>query len=115
MFNIPLSKLYTNSIMSSFNARAGWKYGSAADKALSGQSLSYHGQIDTVANNNQVAVLGNSPTVISGHMKVGSRIAIGCEILRSYVQPVQHTQVFIDVESHEMQDFDQKAGHHMAV
>lgn len=27
-FNLPLSKLYTNSLMSSLNSRSGWKYGS---------------------------------------------------------------------------------------
>lgn len=27
IFNIPLSKLYTNSLMSSLNARGGWKFG----------------------------------------------------------------------------------------
>ncbi|KAF8170073.1 hypothetical protein BJ912DRAFT_1085361 [Pholiota molesta] len=29
IFNFPLCKLYTNSLMSSLNARAGWRYGSA--------------------------------------------------------------------------------------
>ncbi|KAF8177996.1 hypothetical protein BJ912DRAFT_1130885 [Pholiota molesta] len=29
VFNFPLCKLYTNSLMSSLNARAGWRYGSA--------------------------------------------------------------------------------------
>ncbi|KAJ3489211.1 hypothetical protein NLI96_g2272 [Meripilus lineatus] len=33
IFNLPLSKLYTNSLMSSLNSRAGWKYGTSAAKS----------------------------------------------------------------------------------
>ena len=36
MFNLPLSKLYTNSLMSSLNSRAGWKYGTGIGRALNG-------------------------------------------------------------------------------
>ncbi|THG96858.1 hypothetical protein EW026_g5048 [Hermanssonia centrifuga] len=32
IFNLPLSKLYTNSLMSSLNTRAGWRYGSGIGK-----------------------------------------------------------------------------------
>ncbi|EMD40087.1 hypothetical protein CERSUDRAFT_45721 [Gelatoporia subvermispora B] len=34
VFNIPLAKLYTNSLMSSLNSRAGWRYGSSQSAAL---------------------------------------------------------------------------------
>ena len=34
IFNLPLSKLYTNSLMSSLNSRAGWKYGTGIGKGL---------------------------------------------------------------------------------
>ncbi|KZP05229.1 hypothetical protein FIBSPDRAFT_805963 [Athelia psychrophila] len=36
MFNIPLSKLYTNSLMSSLNARGGWKFGGPGMDVTSG-------------------------------------------------------------------------------
>jgi len=36
VFNLPLSKLYTNSLMSSLNSRAGWKYGTPVGRGLSG-------------------------------------------------------------------------------
>ncbi|KAJ3559461.1 hypothetical protein NM688_g334 [Phlebia brevispora] len=38
IFNLPLSKLYTNSLMSSLNSRAGWKYGSGIGRGLNGES-----------------------------------------------------------------------------
>lgn len=31
IFNFPLSKLYSNSLLSSLNSRAGWKYGNSGD------------------------------------------------------------------------------------
>ncbi|THG96863.1 hypothetical protein EW026_g5047 [Hermanssonia centrifuga] len=34
IFNLPLSKLYTNSLMSSLNSRAGWGYSSSAVQAM---------------------------------------------------------------------------------
>lgn len=36
VFNLPLAKLYTNSLMSSLNSRAGWKYGNSVGRALNG-------------------------------------------------------------------------------
>lgn len=36
IFNVPLSKLYTNSLMSSLNARGGWKFGGSGADATSG-------------------------------------------------------------------------------
>ena len=55
LFNVPLAKLYTNSLMSSLNARGGWKYnmpsqltnphGSNTQQAVSASSnVSYFGQ-----------------------------------------------------------------------
>lgn len=46
-FNLPLSKLYTNSLMSSLNSRSGWKYGSGAGNGLTGDSS--HGRRDSRA------------------------------------------------------------------
>ncbi|KAI0726468.1 hypothetical protein C8Q72DRAFT_526455 [Fomitopsis betulina] len=37
IFNLPLSKLYTNSLMSSLNSRAGWKYGNGVGVGTSGE------------------------------------------------------------------------------
>ena len=34
-FNLPLSKLYTNSLMSSLNSRSGWKYGTGTGDSVS--------------------------------------------------------------------------------
>ncbi|KAF7968291.1 hypothetical protein HWV62_31033 [Athelia sp. TMB] len=36
IFNVPLSKLYTNSLMSSLNARGGWKFGGSGADTTSG-------------------------------------------------------------------------------
>lgn len=37
IFNVPLSKLYTNSLMSSLNSRGGWKFaGSGANESSTG-------------------------------------------------------------------------------
>jgi len=36
IFNVPLSKLYTNSLMSSLNARGGWKFGGSKNESSTG-------------------------------------------------------------------------------
>ncbi|KAH9939817.1 hypothetical protein B0H21DRAFT_756071 [Amylocystis lapponica] len=74
VFNLPLSKLYTNSLMSSLNSRAGWKYG--------------NGLGDNVSSD---------PTEVSrGHVK---GLSMHGDMSRRAGQ-----EVFIDVESHEMID-----------
>ncbi|KAI0795318.1 hypothetical protein BC629DRAFT_1592810 [Irpex lacteus] len=79
VFNLPLAKLYTNSLMSSLNSRAGWKYGNSVGRALNGGGDS----------EGQRSVLNES--------NLGGRPVFG-----SQLRPVQ--QVFVDVESHEMKD-----------
>lgn len=37
IFNLPLSKLYTNSLMSSLNSRMGWKYSTGVARSTSAQ------------------------------------------------------------------------------
>ncbi|KAI0338912.1 hypothetical protein BDW22DRAFT_1432128 [Trametopsis cervina] len=78
VFNIPLAKLYTNSLMSSLNSRAGWKYGNTVGKALN---------------------MGDTEVQHSGGSNE-SRAA--GQAFGSHLRPVQ--QVFIDVESHELKE-----------
>ncbi|KAH9933214.1 uncharacterized protein BXZ73DRAFT_77372 [Epithele typhae] len=66
IFNLSLSKLYTNSLMSSLNSRSGWKYGSNSSGPITGSNFS------------------------------NRRNGEGSQITPS--------QVYIDVESHEMVD-----------
>ena len=49
IFNLPLSKLYTNSLMSSLNSRAGWKYGSGIGRGLNGESSGTVTETDNAA------------------------------------------------------------------
>lgn len=78
IFNLPLSKLYTNSLMSSLNSRAGWKYGNVG--ASTGISEMSHGNING----------------LSMKSEIGKRVSV--------MQQAGGQQVFIDVESHEMVD-----------
>ncbi|KAI0081648.1 hypothetical protein K474DRAFT_1681985 [Panus rudis PR-1116 ss-1] len=74
IFNLPLSKLYTNSLMSSLNSRAGWKYGASIGKNISPDVESSRALLDR------------------GTHAQAYRVS----------QPSQ--RVYIDVESHEMVD-----------
>ena len=51
MFNFPLCKLYSNSLMSSLNARQGWKFGSA-----------YGESSDVPSGNLEIVLSSNMPT-----------------------------------------------------
>ncbi|KAH9933211.1 uncharacterized protein BXZ73DRAFT_101173 [Epithele typhae] len=66
MFNLPLAKLYTNTLMSTLNSRAGWKYGSNSSGPTTGESVN---------RRNFGVRTGETPS-----------------------------QVYVDVESHEMVD-----------
>ncbi|KAI0337920.1 hypothetical protein BDW22DRAFT_834651 [Trametopsis cervina] len=94
IFNLPLSKLHTNSLMSSLNSRAGWGY------STGGVSTHDHGlQRET---HKPVALDGNRVTVINGssngnHTKSSQQVVIGVETSR---------QVFVDDESFEMSSLD---------
>ncbi|KAI0084805.1 hypothetical protein BDY19DRAFT_997371 [Irpex rosettiformis] len=76
VFNLPLAKLYTNSLMSSLNSRAGWKYGNSVGRALNHDEGQQSGSNDSNRG--------------------------GRPIFGSQQRPIQ--QVFVDVESHEMKD-----------
>ncbi|KAL4243310.1 DUF6534 domain-containing protein [Abortiporus biennis] len=85
IFNLPLSKLYTNSLMSSLNSRAGWKYGSIG-RGLSGQTESSGEDINSTMPRN-VHVIQTQPSN-------GVRVS---------------QQVYIDVESHQMADIEKES------
>jgi len=73
-FNWVLAKLYTNSLMSSLNSRAGWKYGSSASNNQSGQSRS----------NPEFSFNKRPPEVVS------------------FYPPTTRPEIYVNVESHEM-------------
>ncbi|EJF57076.1 hypothetical protein DICSQDRAFT_92661 [Dichomitus squalens LYAD-421 SS1] len=75
LFNLPLSKLYTNSLMSSLNSRSGWRYGSGNGETTSDE---------------------NNRTDHARHLSTRG------ETRRVSMMPPN--QVYIDVESHEMVD-----------
>ncbi|KAH9841813.1 uncharacterized protein C8Q71DRAFT_349276 [Rhodofomes roseus] len=78
IFNLPLSKLYTNSLMSSLNSRAGWKYGNGLGVGTSASEL----------GRSQIKGL-------QMQSEYGKRVSV----MNSAGQ-----EVYIDVESHEMID-----------
>ncbi|KAL1950417.1 hypothetical protein VTO73DRAFT_5541 [Trametes versicolor] len=78
VFNLPLSKLYTNSLMSSLNSRAGWRFGGSGN----GETTD-----DDMTRNE-----GKRNTHLRGE-GTGRRVSM-----------MTPNQVYIDVESHEMID-----------
>ncbi|KAI0669251.1 hypothetical protein C8Q78DRAFT_1042508 [Trametes maxima] len=75
IFNLPLSKLYTNSLMSSLNSRQGWKY-------------------DT-----------STGVVSEGRVQArGPQLPRNVNVMRSDQTRRLPQQIYIDVESHEMVD-----------
>ncbi|KAI0690452.1 hypothetical protein C8T65DRAFT_97724 [Cerioporus squamosus] len=83
IFNLPLSKLYTNSLMSSLNARTGWQY------SESSQAMSQN--VERSEPQRGVPRVRNVNMLKSDH---GRRVS-----LRQGPQ-----EIYIDVESHEMVD-----------
>ncbi|KAH9933212.1 uncharacterized protein BXZ73DRAFT_46508 [Epithele typhae] len=79
-FNLALSKLYTNSLMSTLNSRAGWSYGSHLNSG--------HGTGESGNRRNF--------SVRTGEVKMVSVAAPG--------------QVYVDVESHQMVDVTDAKG-----
>ncbi|KAF9067132.1 hypothetical protein BDP27DRAFT_1393141 [Rhodocollybia butyracea] len=78
IFNFPLAKLYTNSVMSSLNSRGAWKY----SKQRSTGDATMPSNIITTGDFN------------SGTPK------------QSEVSPTSSSKVYVEVESHEMRDID---------
>ncbi|KZT09390.1 uncharacterized protein LAESUDRAFT_748519 [Laetiporus sulphureus 93-53] len=92
IFNLPLSKLYTNSLMSSLNSRAGWKYGNVG--ASTGASeisranmkgLSMHG--DMGKRGQEVFIDVESHEMIDVMDK--SPLPSPSDALKSYAMPVR--------------------------
>jgi len=82
IFNFPLSKLYSNSLLSSLNARSGWSTASTSDGQVVNQRKS---------------------------VKTGIANRAGPDQMVSFSQTVR-PEVFIDVESHEMSDRHESKG-----
>ncbi|KAJ3710335.1 hypothetical protein DFJ43DRAFT_1109026 [Lentinula guzmanii] len=83
IFNFPLAKLYTNSVMSSLNSRGAWNYSTP------------HGK------------LGNSlPTTI-----ITTGDGNGETFRPNTAPPISPSRVYVHVESHELRDFDVEANH----
>ncbi|GAW06794.1 hypothetical protein LENED_008743 [Lentinula edodes] len=84
IFNFPLAKLYTNSVMSSLNSRGAWNYSTIAGSGKLGDS---------------------TPNVIT----TGD---IGADISRrNMAPPVSPSRIYVHVESHELRDIDIEANH----
>ncbi|KAI1794884.1 hypothetical protein LXA43DRAFT_91320 [Ganoderma leucocontextum] len=88
LFNLPLSKLYTNSLLSSLNSRRGWKY-DTSDIVSASHHHPEHPGSGRAARNVQVNVLRSE----TGRRTVPQ-------------------QIYIDVESHEMVDVGDVKGNH---
>ncbi|KAJ3987900.1 hypothetical protein F5890DRAFT_1550968 [Lentinula detonsa] len=83
IFNFPLAKLYTNSVMSSLNSRGAWNYSTPHSK------------------------LGNSlPTTI-----ITTGDGNGDTFRPSSAPPISPSRVYVHVESHELRDFDVEANY----
>ncbi|KAI9059272.1 hypothetical protein FKP32DRAFT_1680090 [Trametes sanguinea] len=89
IFNLPLSKLYTNSLMSSLNTRHGWQYDST--QVLSSASQSRE------------------------HSRGGMSMPRNVNIIQADRIRRPQPQIFIDVEQHEMVDFVDMKGQLLSV
>ncbi|KAF9046281.1 hypothetical protein BJ165DRAFT_1527394 [Panaeolus papilionaceus] len=81
LFNFPLCKLYSNSLMSSLNSRRGWKYGGSNTGAESDGILSTPGNMKRTGPSTSV-----KPNDIIN------------------LDPMASPEVFVHVESHELRD-----------
>ncbi|KAF9528800.1 hypothetical protein CPB83DRAFT_853762 [Crepidotus variabilis] len=88
LFNFPLAKLYSNSVMSGLNSRRGWKYG-----------ISAHGGTGTDSEG-QVATTSNFKTPRA--LQVTSNTGRTNDMIN--LDNVNPAEVFVHVESHEMRD-----------
>ncbi|TCD70890.1 hypothetical protein EIP91_001198 [Steccherinum ochraceum] len=97
IFNLPLSKLYTNSLMSSLNSRAGWQYGSQVGRSVN-VNVAVGMEVDSGASSERRRRM--SVQKVSNGKDLGGSGA--------FRKP---QEVFIDVESHEMSDRDHEIEH----
>ncbi|KAI0787227.1 hypothetical protein BC629DRAFT_498007 [Irpex lacteus] len=98
-FNLPLAKLYTNTLLSSLNTRKGWGYSHNMDGA-------YSSNTPQVQVNQRLAGNVNVQTKVSTIVDLCSRTVAEkdeCQTMQS-----SH-QVFVDVDTIEMHDIDRKA------
>ncbi|KAJ3812801.1 hypothetical protein F5876DRAFT_10604, partial [Lentinula aff. lateritia] len=79
IFNFPLAKLYTNSVMSSLNSRGAWNY-----STISGSGK-----------------LGDSTTNIITTVDVGADMS---RRVSNMAPPVSPSRIYVHVESHELRD-----------
>ncbi|KAJ3893765.1 hypothetical protein GG344DRAFT_42599 [Lentinula edodes] len=86
IFNFPLAKLYTNSVMSSLNSRGAWNY-----STISGSSK-----------------LGDSTPNIITTGDVGADIS---RRVSNMAPPVSPSRIYVHVESHELRDIDIEVNH----
>ncbi|KAF9440811.1 hypothetical protein P691DRAFT_801246 [Macrolepiota fuliginosa MF-IS2] len=99
-FNIPLVKLYSNSLMSSLNSRGGWKFGS-------GSSRTDEPEIGTfMITSRTEGSLGLQSS--SQDSDTHAPKALGFFKSKRPSKDMTPSKVFVHVESHEMRDFNCK-------
>ncbi|KAK7029630.1 hypothetical protein VNI00_014328 [Paramarasmius palmivorus] len=81
IFNFPLAKLYTNTLMSSLNSRSGWAFDSSQPRSRSQPNAPSSGGL-------AVTTIGGTRTKTNNIVRLGP----------------QRPEVFVHVESHELQD-----------
>ena len=123
IFNVPLSKLYTTSLMSSLNSRAGWKFSNRSSEATTTNV-----NRDGTGPKSRVRYIYIFPLRLLSSLKpfyvdwrckpsgVDQSTGQCHQVLSSrMVLDNQHgLQVFVHVESHEMVDIeDHKAANHL--
>ncbi|KAK0432888.1 hypothetical protein EV421DRAFT_1742001 [Armillaria borealis] len=112
LFNFPLSKLYTNTLMSSLNSRGGWAYDSSANN---------HSHSHTTGG-----IVSTSGGTASRTKKVRSRLLSISSLPRltgtvrailpsSALAPTTRPEVFVSVEQHEMGDIQRMESDDMKV
>lgn len=95
IFNFPLCKLYTNSLMSSLNARAGWRFFSSSRDfaAMDSDGFAIGIRSPPIA----ASEMGFSQSSTSGLMKP-------LDVFHS--RGISRPEIFIHVESHQLSDAD---------
>lgn len=85
-FNLPLAKLYTNTLLSSLNTRKGWGYSHGMDGAFS----------------------SNNPPPVQVNARYNNNVNVLSPQLQTKTLQSSHQQVYVDVDTIEMRDMDQK-------
>ncbi|EKM51210.1 uncharacterized protein PHACADRAFT_200032 [Phanerochaete carnosa HHB-10118-sp] len=98
IFNLPLAKLYTNSLMSSLNSRSGWKFGAELDRDARNTS-------EPVKSSAMPEFLHLSTHAAASRPEVQSCPPASLDFPETNVPE----QVMVHVESHEMVDVSNEA------